>query len=108
MAKPRARRGARRGPHRRVRPSPDPLRKAGWQVRQSVAEAVKQAVAEGAAESQNAFVERALIRELKELRRRRVYDAYAQAAADPVFREDMRATTAAFEATAGDGLAREG
>ncbi|HET9983430.1 MAG TPA: hypothetical protein VFQ38_07575 [Longimicrobiales bacterium] len=66
---------------------------------------MKEAVEAGAAESQNAFVERALIRELREIRRQRVYDAYAQAAADPVFMEDMRSTTAAFEATTGDGLA---
>jgi hypothetical protein len=84
----------------------DPLRKAGWQVRESLAAAVREAVAAGAAESQNAFVERALLRELKELRRQRVYHAYAAAAADPVFMEDMRSTTAAFEATVADGLAR--
>ena len=42
----------------------DPLRKAGWQVRQSVAEAVRDAVENGAADSQDAFVERALVREL--------------------------------------------
>lgn len=84
----------------------DPLRKAGWQVRQSVADAVRDAVEKGAADSQNAFVERALVRELKELRRQRVYAAYAQAAADPMFTEDMHSTTAAFESTANDGLAR--
>lgn len=71
-----------------------------------MAEAVKDAVEKGAADSQNAFVERALVRELKELRRQRVYAAYAQAAADPMFAEDMGSTTAAFESTARDGLAR--
>lgn len=100
----RARRATRSETRRRA--ASDPLRKTRWQVRQSVAEAVKQAVEAGAAESQNAFVERALIRELRELRRRRVYDAYAQAAADPIFMADMRSTTAAFAATAADGLAR--
>jgi hypothetical protein len=99
-------RAAAPGKRRRRRAAADPLRKTGWQVRQSVAEAVKAAVERGAAESQNAFVESALIRELKELRRQRVYQAYAQAAADPVFLEDMRSTTSAFEASAGDGLAR--
>ncbi len=91
--------------HRRRRAASDPLRKTGWQVHHSVAEAVKQAVEQGAAESQNAFVERALIRELKELRRQRVYEAYAQASADPVFMADMRSTTAAFDVVAADGLA---
>lgn len=62
-------------------------------------------MAGGAAESQNAFVERALLRELKELRRQRVYDAYAAAAADPLFMEDMRSTTTAFEVATADGIA---
>ncbi len=77
----------------------------GRQVRQSVVEAVREAVEKGAAESQNAFVERALVRELQELRRQRLYDAYARAAADPVFMEEMRSTSETFEAAAGDGLA---
>jgi hypothetical protein len=83
----------------------DPLRKTGWQVRQSVADAVREAVANGAADSQNAFVERALIRELRELRRQRVYAAYAEAAADPVFEAEMGAVSAAWDDTVGDGLA---
>lgn len=59
----------------------------------------------GAAESQNAFVEKAVIRELRELRRQRVYDSYAEAAADPAFREDMATVTRAFEPAVGEGLA---
>ncbi len=90
---------------RRRRRTADPLRKTGWQVRESVATAVKAAVAGGAAESQNAFVERALLRELKELRRQRAYDAYAAAAADPLFMQDMRSTTAAYEVATADGIA---
>lgn len=82
----------------------DTPRKPGWQVRSSVADAVRQAVDEGAAESQNAFVERALVRELRELRRRRVYDAYAAAAEDPSFTAEMDEVTREFEATTGDGL----
>lgn len=82
----------------------DRPRKPGWQVPSSVADAVRQAVDEGAAESQNAFVERALVRELCELRRRRVYDAYAAAAEDPSFIAEMEETTREFEATTSDGL----
>lgn len=82
----------------------DPLRKAGWQVRQSVAEAVREAVERGAADSQNAFVEEALIRHLKELRRQRVYAEYARAAADPAFKAAMCSTNESFETTAADGL----
>lgn len=73
-------------------------------MRSSVADAVRQAVDEGAAESQDAFVERALVRELRELRRRRVYDAYAAAAEDPSFTAEMEEVTREFEATTGDGL----
>jgi hypothetical protein len=80
------------------------VRKPGWQVRNSVAEAVRRAVESGEAESQNAFVERAILRELQELRRKRVYEAYAQAASDPAFLEDMNGVTKAFEPSAADGL----
>jgi hypothetical protein len=83
----------------------DPPRKTGFQIPESVLLAVREAVEEGAAASQNAFVERALIRELKELRRQRVYEAYARAARDPAFRADMEAVSDEFEPTAGDGLA---
>lgn len=90
-------------PNRRGSPK-DPPRKPGWQVRSSVADAVRRAVDEGAAESQNAFVERALVRELRELRRRRVYDAYAAAAEDPAFTAEMDEVTREFEPTTADGL----
>ncbi|MDP9348705.1 MAG: hypothetical protein M3P24_06140 [Gemmatimonadota bacterium] len=82
----------------------DPLRKTGYQLRQSVIDAVRSAVEQGAAESQNAFVERAVVRELRELRRQRVYAAYAEAAADPEFLADMSALTEALDPTVGDGL----
>ena len=90
-------------PNRR-RSANDPPRKPGWQVRSSVADAVRQAVDDGAAESQNAFVERALVRELRELRRRRVYDAYAAAAEDPSFTAEMEEVMREFEPTTADGL----
>jgi predicted dithiol-disulfide oxidoreductase (DUF899 family) len=76
----------------------------GWQVRSSVADAVRQAVEDGAAESQNALVERAVVRELQELRRRRVYEAYAAAARDSAFKSDVSAVTRDFERATGDGL----
>ena len=82
----------------------DPRQKTGYQLRRSVVLAVREAVREGAAESQNAFVERALTRELESLRRDRLYAAYAEAARDLLFQEDMESTTAAYERTAGDGL----
>ena len=61
--------------------SSTPRKKPGYQLPEALVRAVKDAVDQGAAESQNAFVERALIRELQEARRRRLYDAYAAAAA---------------------------
>jgi hypothetical protein len=82
----------------------DPPRKPGWQVRSSVADAVRRAVGEGAADSQNAFVERALVRELRELRRDRVFHAYAAAAEDPTFTAEMKKVTYEFEPATGDGL----
>lgn len=82
----------------------DRPKKVGWQVSQSVAEAVKEAVENGAAESQNAFVEDALLRRLKDLRRARIYASYEEAARDPVFMEDMRSTGEAFGFTARDGV----
>ena len=69
---------------------------------------MKDAVDHGAAKSQNAFVERALIRELREARRRLLYDAYAAAASDPAFLAEMDSTTAAWETTAADGLKSNG
>src|SRR5216117_1976175 len=89
---------------RRRRSIGEPVRKPGWQVSQSTAEAVRRAVEAGEAESQNALVERAILRELQELRRKRVYDAYAQAAADASFLAYMKSITETFEATAIDGL----
>lgn len=65
---------------------------------------VREAVREGAAESQNAFVERALTRELQELRRTRLDKVYVEAAQDPYFREDMDSTTAAFDSSVAEGL----
>ena len=91
-------------PRRRRRRVADRPRKVGWQVSQSVADGVKEAVEAGAAESQNAFVEEALVQRLKELRRERVYAAYEEASEDRAFMEDMRGTTEAFSTADRDGL----
>ena len=103
MTPPSARASGAKSRRRRGGSSTDPPRKVGWQVRQSVAKAVREAVESGAAESQNAFVEDALVRRLKELRRERLYAAYAEAARDETFMEEMRSTSEAFSGTAGDG-----
>ena len=44
------------------------------------------------------------MRELRELRRRRVYDEYATAANDPSFTAEMEEVTREFEPTTADGL----
>jgi microcompartment protein CcmL/EutN len=78
-------------------------------MRASTIEAVKHAVEEGAAASQNEFVEEAVVARLREMRRARVYAAYQEAVEDPEFMEDMRETTADFDPALEDGLGeREG
>jgi hypothetical protein len=88
----------------RRRRATDPLRKPGWQVRTSVADAVREAVEKGVAESQNALVERAVLRFLAEKRREKLYASYAEAAQDHAFMADMRAVSDEFESTVADGL----
>jgi hypothetical protein len=82
----------------------DPRQKTGFQIRRSVVLAVREAVRDGAAESQNAFVERALTRELRELRKAKLSKAYAEAARDAQFMEDMKTTDGAWDPATGDGL----
>jgi hypothetical protein len=65
-------------------------------VRTSVAIAVREAVEQGVAESQNALVERAVVRFLAEQRREKLYASYAEAALDPTFIADMRAVSDAL------------
>ncbi|HYW05990.1 MAG TPA: hypothetical protein VE913_03480, partial [Longimicrobium sp.] len=86
------------------------LRKATFQVQEGVLDAVRTLVEEGEAPSANAFVEDALRMKLREVRRARLYAAYEEAANDPVFMAEMRATAEAFEGTVADGLGgpREG
>ena len=90
----------------RRRRGTDPLRKPGWQVHTSVADAVREAVEEGVAESQNALVERAVLRFLAEKRREKLYASYAEAAQDTAFMADMRAVSDAFETTRRSSLCR--
>lgn len=89
---------------RRRSPMRDPLKKTSVQMHTSTLEAVKKAVAGGAATSQNEFIEAAVIARLRELRRERVYASYREAAADPAYVEDNESTTAAFDRALSDGL----
>ena len=87
---------------------PDPLEKTGYRIPRSVVAMVREAVEAGEARSQNELVERALRRELRGIRQRRLYEEYARAAADPAFVENMGAEAAAWSAAAGDGLDEDG
>jgi tryptophan synthase beta subunit len=73
-------------------------------MRASTIEALKLAVEEGAAMSQNEFVEEAIMARLRELRRARVYAAYDEAAADPEFMRDLRETMRDFDTALPDGF----
>ena len=82
----------------------DPLKKVTLRLHASVATSIRGLVEAGAAPSVDAFVEEAVIAQLRERRRQRVYAAYAAAAADPVFMAELDETTRAFDATIADGL----
>jgi Arc/MetJ-type ribon-helix-helix transcriptional regulator len=70
----------------------------------SVADAIRSLVDAGEAPSADAFIESAVVAELRERRRRAVYAAYEQAAADPVFIAEMGRVAREFDGAVGDGL----
>ncbi len=71
-------------------------RKATFSIREDVLTALSDVVARGAAPSKNAVVDRALRRELKELERQLMADAWRQAALDPLFMRDLGEIEDAF------------
>lgn len=52
----------------------------------------------------DAFVKQAVVAERRERRKQRIYAAYAEAAADPVFMTEMERTNREFDAAIADGL----
>lgn len=78
-----------------------------YQLRTGVADSVRAAVDAGAAPDANTFVEDAIIERLKELRRERLYAAYAEAANDPAYAAEMAEITAEFDPAVSDGLGDE-
>lgn len=70
--------------------------KATFSIRRDLLEAVALAVAEGAAPSKNALVERALQHELRDVHRRALKAQWAQAAKDPLFLRDVQEIQKAF------------
>jgi Arc/MetJ-type ribon-helix-helix transcriptional regulator len=85
----------------------DPLEKTGYRIPRSVAAMVRDAVGAGEAQSQNELVERALRRELRAIRQRRLYEEYARAAADAAFMNEMSEEALAWSASVGDGFAED-
>lgn len=71
-------------------------KKATFSLHEDLLEDLDQAVSHGAAASKNAFVERALVRELREWRRQQRRARWQQAAKDPLFLKDIAETEAAF------------
>lgn len=85
----------------------DPLRKVTLRLHARVASAVRAIVDAGEAPSADVFVEQAVVAALRQRRRERLYAAYAEAAADPVFAAEMGETTRAFDVAIADGLPRK-
>jgi hypothetical protein len=72
-------------------------RKATFRVRTEVLAALDDAIERGGAPSKNAFIERALIRELQELRRVERAKRWQEASQDPLFLKELEQLEAAFE-----------
>ena len=85
----------------------DPLEKTGYRIPRSVVSMVRKAVEAGEARSQNEFVERALRRELRAVRQRRLYEEYGEAAQDPEFRADLHDLADAWGIADADGLVED-
>jgi len=74
------------------------LRKATFSLDEKLLLELSDAVGQGAAPTKNAFVERALRRELKEARRQRRRTLWLEAAEDPLFQRDIADVEADFAA----------
>jgi hypothetical protein len=74
-----------------------------FQLSADVARAIREAVDAGEAPSANVFVEEAVRERLRARRQARVYAAYANAAGDLAFIEELQALDRSFDAALGDG-----
>lgn len=83
-------------------------KKATFNLHSDVLCALDEAMAEGMAPSKNALVERALINELKELRRRARQTAWEKAATDPLFLKDIEDVEADFQSADAETARRIG
>jgi len=76
---------------------PARTKKATFNLRPDVIAALDEAMARGAASSKNVLVERALIKELKELQRQNRQTRWEQGAKDPLLLRDVKAVEAGFQ-----------
>ena len=76
---------------------PSRPKKVTFSLREDLLAALDQTVAQGAASSKNALVERALVHELRELWRQARRSQWQEAAQDPAFREDIEEIDATFQ-----------
>ena len=72
-------------------------KKATFNLHPNVLIALNEAMANGAAPSKNALVERALIKELKELRRQNRKSKWEEGSNDPLLLNDLAETEASFQ-----------
>ena len=79
-------------------------RKVTYQIDAQLVASVRDAVENGAANSMSEFVQDALAQRLADIRRQEIRSRIAQAGNDPLFVQDARETSAAFDATLDDGL----
>lgn len=78
------------------------LEKMTFEPDAAVAKAIRDAVKSGEAPSANVFVEDAVRERLRTRPQARVYSAYANAARDPAFLDEMLTLDVAFDITLGD------
>ena len=81
---------------------PSRTKKATFNLQPELLAALDAAIANGAAQSKNALVERALRRELGELQRQERRRLWQEARRDPLFMHDLDALTQAFAAVDSD------
>jgi Arc/MetJ-type ribon-helix-helix transcriptional regulator len=91
---------------RRRRRSAGGVIKVSFSLQADVVNAIKRAVRERRAENASAFVEEALREKLRWTRRQILQQAYAAAARDPSFADDVGDTDRAFDTAIADGLPR--
>ena len=84
----------------------DKTKKATFNLHPYVLAALDKAMAEGVAPSKNVLVERALLKELKEVRRRARQARWEEGAKDPVLLRDISEVEVAFQSADAEAAGR--